>query len=182
MGRHTLAAEYRRGGVFPHFCPRLLTRILQAALRIIYYQLLAKGVDEALCASGDDEFIGPDAGEAHRVAYHVAPQSAGCGDDHGVVLARLYSAERHHQALILQLSALVNGLHGCKLIIDAIVEHQHHGGIGGVVLYAEEALGGVVGLHVVHVGLGDECFVRLAIGREGYTAVEEHLQIGPHLL
>ena len=182
MGRHTLAAEHRCGGVFPHFRPRLLTRILQSALRIIYYQLLAKGVDEALSAPRNDEFIRPDAGEAHRVAYHVAPQSAGCGDDHGVVLARLHPAKWHNEALILQLSALVNGLHGCKLIIDAIVQHQHHGGIGGVVLYAEETLGGIVGLHVVHVGLRYQLLVRLAIGCEGYTAVEEHLQIGPHVL
>ena len=182
VGRHSLAAEHWCSGIFPHFGTRLLARILQAALRIVHYQLLAKGIDEALSAAGDDEFIGPDAGEAHRIAYHIPPQTAGCGDYHGVVLAYLHAAERHHKALVFQLSAVVNGLHGRKLIIDAIVEHQHHGGVGGVVLYSEETLGGVIGLHVVHVGLRYQLLVGFTIRREGDASVEEYLQIGPHFL
>ena len=34
----------------------------------------------------------------------------------------------------------------------------------------------------MHAGRGDELLVLLAVGREGHTAVEEHLDVGPHLL
>ena len=125
-----------------------------------------------LRAPGDDELVGVPARETDGVAEHVAPQSARGRDEHGVVLARLDSPEGYYLV----------GAHLLELVEHVVVEHQQHGLVVRVVLQAKEALAGVVGLHVVHLVARDEAFVLLTVGREGHAAVEEHLQVGPHLL
>ncbi len=130
-----------------------------------------------LCPSGDDELVRVGGGEHHGVADDIPPQSARCGYHHGVVPVLLHSPQRHHGGVVV--AELV---HGDELIEHPVVDHQRHGLVGRVVLQSEEALAGIVCFHVVHAGRGDELFVLLAVRRESHAAVEEHLQVGPHLL
>ena len=68
---------------------------------------------------------------------------------------------------------------GDELVEDAVVEHEQEAAVGGVGLEAEEALGGVVSLHVAHVGRGDEAGVAVAVGFKADAAVEEDFEVGP---
>ena len=77
---------------------------------------------------------------------------------------------------------LVQFVHGYELVEDVIVEHEQHGGVGEVVLYAEESFAGVVRLHVLHLAAAYDLLVLGAVGCEGHTSVEEHFQVGPHLV
>ena len=99
----------------------------------------------------DGKLIGTDAGEAHGVAQDVAPQSARGRDDHGIVASLLHAPQGH--------DAGVGGaklVHGYELVEHAVVDEQRHGFVSWVVLQSEEALAGIIGLHVVHVGRGEE--------------------------
>lgn len=69
---------------------------------------------------------------------------------------------------------------GDKFEEDSQVEHQQHIVVFGVVLYAEESFGGVVGLDVVHAVGGYELLVVLPVGFEADAAVEEYFEVGPH--
>ena len=69
-----------------------------------------------------------------------------------------------------------------ELVEHAIVNHEEHGGVGGVVLQTEEALRGIIRLHVVHALRGDEALILFAVRRESYAAMKEHLQVRPHLV
>ena len=51
----------------------------------------------------------------------------------------------------------------------------------GVVLQAEEAFRGVVGLHVAHLGRVDQALVKVAVRLEADAAMKEDLQVGPYL-
>ena len=84
----------------------------------------------------------------------MAPQSATRGDEHRIVAAQFHAFEGHDVGTFA--AQLV---HGQKFVEDAIVEHQQHRGVCRVVLYAEESLAGVVGLHVVHPRFGDDALV-----------------------
>ena len=77
---------------------------------------------------------------------------------------------------------IVEVFEGNKLVEHAVVQHEEHRLVGGVVLNAKEALGGVVRFHIVHLRTGDKAFVLLTVGRERHTAVEEHFEVGPHLV
>ena len=165
------------GRILQHLCARLLAGVGQSLLGVVHDELLAKGVDEVFRAPGDDELVGVARGEAHRVADDVSPQSARGGDHHGVVLAHFHILQRDDGRAVL--SELV---HRDELVEHAVVEHEHHRLVVGVVLQAEESLRGVVGLHVVHVGVADDLLILRAVGREGDSPVEEHLQVGPHLV
>ena len=72
-------------------------------------------------------------------------------------------------------------VHRQELVEHAIVNHEHHGSIERVVLQSEETLTGVIGLHIMHIGRGDELGVLTAIGCEGYSTMEEDFEVGPHL-
>ena len=73
-------------------------------------------------------------------------------------------------------------IHRHELIEHTIVQHQQHRLVCRVILQAKEALAGIIGLHIVHVRTGNQLLILLTIGREGHTAMEEHLQIGPYFL
>ena len=64
---------------------------------------------------------------------------------------------------------------------EPVVEHQAQRRVAGLVLNAEEPFAGVVGLHVVHVGRGDEPLVLFPVRGEGYASVEKDFEIGPYL-
>ena len=166
--------EYGSGCVFAHHGAGQRAGALQSLLGIVHYQLFAEGVDEALGASADDEFIGTDGGEAHGVANLVAPQAARGGDDDGIVSSGLDGPQGEHRGV-----GLAHLLERDELVEHAIVQHEQHGGVGGVVLQAKEALRGVVGLHVAHPRRADQPVVLLAVGGKGHAAVEEDFEVGP---
>lgn len=47
-------------------------------------------------------------------------------------------------------------------------------------MYGEESFGSVIGLDVVHVGVGDELPVLFAIGCETDSSVEKNFEVGPY--
>ena len=49
-------------------------------------------------------------------------------------------------------------------------------------MQTEETFRGIVGFLVVHMRRADEVVILVAVGRKGHTAMEEDLQIGPHLV
>ena len=73
-------------------------------------------------------------------------------------------------------------VHRQELVEHVVVEHQQHRLVRRVVLYAEEALRGVVRLHVVHTVALYDVLVLRAVGCERYATMEEHLKVGPHLV
>ena len=162
--------------VFGYLCPGFLASILQSFLGIVHDEFLAEGIDKILRTARNDKLVRVLAGKHHGVAYHVPPQSAGGGNDHGVVLACLHAPQGHYGRVVR--TELV---HRYKLVEHVIVYHERHGFVCRVVLQSEESLAGIVGLHVVHTGRRDELLVLLAVRGKGYTAMEEHLQVGPHL-
>ena len=168
--------EDRRCRVLQHLGSRLSASLGQSLLGIVDNQFLAEGIDEGLGATGDDELVGVALGEAYHVADDVAPQTAGRRDDHRIVALRLDAPEGNGGRL-----RTVELVHRDEFEEDAVVYHQTHGSIGRVVLQAKEAFGGVVRLHVVHRRRSDKALVLLAVGREGHTAVEEDLQVGPYV-
>ena len=111
-----LVHEDRRSGILQHLGACQLAGILQSLLGIVDDEFLAKGVDEALGATRDDELIGVGGCELHRVAQHIAPQATRGGDEHGVVLASLDTPQGHD----------IVGAHLLELVEDVVVEHQQH--------------------------------------------------------
>ena len=120
----------------------------------------------------DNKLIGVRRGELYGITYLVTPETTRGADHHRIVLARLYSPKGHW----------VTSIHRDELIEYPIVEHQQHRLVVGIILNTKETLAGVVGLHIVHIGRRYQLLILLAIGRKGYTTMEEHLDIGPHLL
>ena len=179
---HTFRPEHRSSSVFAHLGTCLLASILQAFLCIIYYEFLAKGIDETLGATRDDKLIWLDACKLYRIAYHITPQSTRGGYYHGVIFAHFNALKRYDFALINQSAVAVYCLCRSKLVEYIIVEHQHHTAISRVILYAEETLRGVVGLHIMHITLGDKLLILLTVRCKGYSSMEEHLKVRPYLL
>ena len=174
--------EHGSGGVLHHLGARFTTSVGQSLLGIVHDEFLAEGVDIVLGASGDDELIGVFRSKAHGVAYHVAPQSARRADEHRVVSAHLHVPEGHNASAVGVAAVGSARLHLHELIEHTVVEHEQHRLVCGVILYAEETLAGVVGLHVVHVWRRYQLFILLPVWREGHAAMEEYLQVGPHLV
>ena len=162
----------RSSRVFQHLGTRLLASVSQSLLGIVHDEFLAKGIDKALGASADDELIRIGGGEADGVAYHIAPQATRGADNHGVVLVFLNAPQRNDVA----------PFHWLELVEHPIVKHQQHRLVSWVVLQTEEALTGIIGLHIMHVRRGNELLVLLAIRCKGHSSVEEHLQVRPNLL
>ena len=162
--------------IFEHLGSCLLTGIGQTLFGIVNNQFLAKGIDEVLRASADDELIGIGGGELHRVAQHITPETTRGRDHHRIVLALLHTPEGYYRGILL-----AKFIHRDELVEHTIVEHEQHGLVGRVILNAEEALTGIIGLLVVHIGRGDQSLVLFPVRREGHTPMEEHLDIGPHL-
>ena len=167
----------RSSSIFSHLGSRLLAGIGQSLFGIIHDQFLAKGIDKVLGTARDDKLIWVHAGKLHRIAYHIAPQAAGCGDDHSIVLAHFYAPERNDGRIIA-----AKLIHRDELVEHVVIYHERHGRICRVVLQAEEALAGIVSLHIMHVRRSDELLILLAVRREGDAAMEEHLQVWPHFL
>ena len=167
----------RCGGVFGNYGTGLLAGVGESFLGVVHDEFLAESVDEVFCPARDDELIRIAAREAYRVADFVSPQSARRADEHGIVLSELDAAEGHDVRVAR--SYLVDGQ---ELVEYAVVEHQEHALVGRVVLYAEETLAGVVGFHVVHLIACYDLLVLLAVGREGYSPVEEYLEVRPYVL
>ena len=162
--------------IFQHFSTRLLAGIGQSLFGIVDDEFLAKGIDKTLGTARDDELIRIGGGETYGVANHVSPQPTRCGNQHGVVLVLFHAPKRNDFVL--------SGFAGefLKLIEHPIVQHQQHGLVRRIVLDAKETLAGIVRLHIVHVGRGDELLVLLAVGRKRHSTVEEHLKVRPYLL
>ena len=135
-----------RGGVLQHFGSRLAAGEGQPLFGIVHNEFLAEGVDELFRTAGNHEFVRILRGETHGVADDVAPQSAAGGDHHRVILSRLDAPERDDGRI--GLSELI---HRDEFVEDAVVERQAQRRVGRIVLQAEEAFAGVVGLHVVHL-------------------------------
>ena len=160
-----------------YLCPGGLAGRLETLFGIVHDQLFTESIDEVLCPSGDDELIRMGRSKLNRVADFITPQSAGGADEHGIVASCLHARQWNNVRVFT--AELV---HGQELVKHTIVYHERQTAVRRVVLYAEEAFGGVVSLHVVHVRLGDELLVLLPVRCEGDAAMEEHLQIGPYLL
>ena len=175
-----LVHEHRCCSVFQHLGSCLLAGIGQSLFSIVDNQFLAKGVDEVLGSTRDDELIGIGGGKLDGIADFISPESARGRDHHRVVLACLHSPERYR--FVLLFSFLLPRIQRNELVEYAVVEHQQHGLVCGIILNTEEPFTGIVGFHIVHVGRRDEALVLLAIRREGHTSVEEDLDIRPHLL
>ena len=173
-----LVHEHRSCRVFKHLGTRLLAGVGQSAFGIVHDELLAKGIDEVLCATRDDEFIRILLSEHDSVANHVAPQSARRTNHHGIVSAHFHALQRHHVGA----HVLVQFVQWHKLVEHVVVQHEQHGMVRGVVLDAEETFRSVVGLHVVHARRADNLLVLVAIGCKGDAAVEKHFQVRPHFV
>ena len=173
--------EAWRGGVGADGGGGGLRGLTDGAFGVIDHELFAECVDEMLRATGDEKLIRAEGGEADGVADEVAPESAGGGDDEGIVLARAHLFER--QDGIRRNGAAIGGQGGGgdALVEDAIVEHEQEAAVAGLRLESEEALGGVVGLHVTHVGRGDEAGVTVAVRLEADAAVEEDFEVRPNV-
>ena len=179
--------KHRGSGIFADHGSRLLTSIAQSFFCIVDNQFLAKGIDETLGTPRNHELIGIGRREADGIANHVAPQSARCRNQHGIVPAFLHGPERNRRKMGIGrntvgrvLCPLFQFLDRHELVEHIVVEHQQHRLVRRIVLYAEEPFAGIIGLHVMHVWTGDEMLVLLPIGREGHTAMKEHLNVGPH--
>ena len=118
--------KYRCCRVFPHLCSCGKTSLLKSFLGIIHDKFLSKGIDEMLGPSADNEFIGIGLCELNGVADDISPESARGADEHRVVFARFHARQRHDVAL--------SAADFLKFIENAVVEHQHHRGVGKVVL------------------------------------------------
>ena len=164
-------------GEFIHFRARFPASVIQGFGGVVNDYLFAEGVDKQLCASRNLEFVGFHGREHDGVAYHVPPEPAVRGDYHGVIHAGLHFFEQQRAGLCLAQFA-----HRHKLIIYVVVQHQQHRRVCRVVLQAEEAFRGVVGLHVLHLRVGQQAMVLFAVGRETDAPVDEQFQVRPHLV
>ena len=82
--------EAWRCRVFAYTCTAITTAgFAQCRIGIGDHHLLAKGIDEVLRAACDDDTIGVERGEAHRIADDVAVETTQSRDDHGVVTPEL---------------------------------------------------------------------------------------------
>ena len=82
--------EARRCRVFAHTCSAITTAgFAQSRIGIGDHHLLAKGIDEVLRAARDDDAVGVERGEAHRIADDIAVETTQSRDDHGVVTPEL---------------------------------------------------------------------------------------------
>ena len=75
---------------------------------------------------------------------------------------------------------VVKLFHGNELEEDAIVNHQAHGRVVGIVLQTEESLGRIVCFHIMHTGGRDKVMILFFVRSKGNASVEEYLQIGPY--
>lgn len=171
----------RRGGIGADGGGGGLRGLTDGAFGVIDHELFAECVDEMLRATGDEKLIRAEGGEADGVADEIAPEAAGGGDDEGVVLARAHLFERQDDIRRDGTAIGGQGGGGDALVEDAIVEHEQEAAVGGFGLESEEALGGVVGLHVTHIGRGDEAGVTVAVRLEADAAVEEDFEVRPNL-
>ena len=82
--------EAWRCRVFAHACTAITTAgFAQCRIGIGDHHLLTKGIDEVLCAACDDDTIGVERGEAHRIADDIAVETSQSRDDHSVVTPKL---------------------------------------------------------------------------------------------
>ena len=168
--------------VFEYLCAGLLTGVCQTFLSIVDDELLTEGIDKMLRTTRDNKLIRVLGGEAYGVADHIAPQSTCGGDHHRVVLTDLHTFQRYDMQMIrIGDGAIRDILQGDELIEDAVIEHQHHRGIGRIVLQPEESLTGIISLHIMHRFRRDQLVVLVTIGSKGHAPMEEHFQVGPYL-
>ena len=109
----------------------------------------------------------------HSVAHAVSPQTSVRGNDQFVVAPGLYLPDGY--------GLFERAPQRDKLVEDAQVDEEQHAGRGKIVLHGKEALGGVVGLDVVHAGAGYELPVLFAVGGKADASVEEDFEVGPNL-
>jgi hypothetical protein len=74
--------EAWRSRVFAYTCTAITTAgFAQCRISIGDHHLLAKGIDEVLRAARDDDTVGVERGEAHRIADDVAVETTQSRDD-----------------------------------------------------------------------------------------------------
>ena len=171
-----LIHEHWCSRIFKHLGSCLFAGIGQTLFCIVDYQFFAKGIDEMLRTSADDELIWISRCELNRVAQHISPKATGSGDHHRIVLAFLNTPEGHYRGIVL--SKLI---HRNEFIEHPIVEHQQHRLVIRIILNAEKAFAGIIGLLIMHIGRGDQTFVLFPVRCEGHATMEEHLDIRPYL-
>ena len=69
-----------------------------------------------------------------------------------------------------------------EFVEHIVVEHERHGAIARIGLESEETFRCIVGFHVAHARRRDEAMILFAVGGESHSAVEEHFEVGPHLI
>ena len=114
----------RSSGIFRNLRTRLLAGIGKSLLGIVHNQLLTKGIDKVLGTAGDDKLVWIGAGKLYGIANHIAPQTAGGGNHHRIVLAYFHAPERHHGRMIA--SKLI---HRDEFVEHIVIYHQRHGWI-----------------------------------------------------
>jgi hypothetical protein len=159
----------RGHGVLGHHGARLRAGVKQGPVGVIDDQLLAEDVDVLPRTARKADAVGRRRGELDRIADLIAPQAVDRGDEHRVDPAALDPLEGY------------DALSVAEFVEGPVVEHQQHVVARRVVGQGEEALRGVVGLHVDEVVRGQQLAERLPVGRELHTAVGEHLELRPHL-
>ena len=166
-----LVHKHRSYAIFKHLCTGFGTYRLQGFLGIVNYKFLAEHIYKMLCTARYDELVRVLARKTYRIANHITPQTAGCRYQHGIVLAHFHLRKATYLGvLFLEL------VHRDKLEEDTIVYHQHHGGVGQVVLCTEIALACIVGFYIMHLAATDNLVVLFAIGGKSYASVEEYFQ------
>ena len=82
--------EAWRSRIFTHACTAITTAgFAQCRIGIGDHHLLTKGIDKVLRAPRDDDTVGVERGEAHRIADDVAVETSQSRDDHSVVTPEL---------------------------------------------------------------------------------------------
>ena len=72
-------------------------------------------------------------------------------------------------------------VHRDELIENTVIRHHKQTGVCRIVLQPEEALGCVIGLHIMHLIRWNQGFILLPVRLETDSPMEEDLQIRPYV-
>ena len=121
--------KHRCRGVLAYAGTSKVASLVQSFFSIINNEFFAKGIDKALGASTNNEFIRISWGELHCVAYLVAPQATTGADNNGIVASLFNLPQRQHSGVLC--SHLIERN---EFVEHTIVNHQEHSCVEWVVL------------------------------------------------